>query len=366
METHLLHTLVQASRRLSLHRVTKRVKITSVPWKLPHDDNDDPQIVSEHMFCVNVDKYRNDKILLGTDGAAYYVDLKTQKAKVMLQGYRVTFIANFKDLTFFFFHSANEVEIFKDTKDGEFKSVAKLPSICTNWLTLSWSKFGGHVQQFKDTMYYLQEFKRTLVRVDLNIIHKLTNEGVSNCDSAMHPVSNEVNCFAVSKLNRSQVYYVKGEYELWCNDRQLTSVEPADANEKICVVACGRSNLVIPMYSTAKYSTNFTLFSLKGTKLHSVYSKVSESDSDPSHIDTVEIGGITFVVNCRIYHYFDLLAIVKNKLHIIRDAVPSRSSKDNDSSTVNHSLTLRPLKNGIDVIITQTNFWIEKHTITFK
>ena len=342
MEFHLLHTLVPASRKLSLYRVKNTIKITSTPWKLPHDKDDTTRIRSEHIFCVNIVKYGYDKILIGTDGTAYCVDLKTQEAKVVMEKSMVTFIVNYKNLTFFFFHSSNEVKILKDTADdGVFTSIAHLPAICTHWLSLDWAKFGGHVQQVKDIMYYLQQNARTLVRLDLKVIHRLIEDGITNCCSAMQPVNTIVNCFAASKLNKSQVYYVKGENEIWCNSRLLTTVQLADEKEQISFVACGRSNLVIPIYSTASNSTNFTLFTLKGKRLNSIYSKVTQSSSDPSHIDTTEIDNITFVVNCRIYHYFDLLAIVRNKLHIICDAVPSRALKDSEISTINHSLTVR-------------------------
>ena len=218
METHLLHTFVTASRRLSLYRVTKRVKITSVPWKLHHKKGAPSIITQEDIFCVNMDKYGYDKALIGTGEGVYLVDKKTHKTKALVKEGRISYIADFKDLTFFFFHSDSPVKIYTEESEGVFKPKATLPQISLHGLTIGVSNYGGNVQRVKDTMYNLQEENKTLVRLDLNRIRELIFGGLENVSSAMQTINNTVNCFSVSKLVRSQVYYVKGLNELWLND----------------------------------------------------------------------------------------------------------------------------------------------------
>lgn len=123
-----------------------------------------------------------------------------------------------------------------------------MPQISLHGLTMGVSNYGGNVQRVKDTMYYLQEENKTLVRLDLNCIRELIFGGLEDVSSAMQTINNTVNCFAVSKLVRSQVYYVKGLNELWLNDKQLPNVQLANGDERMNTLACTRSNLVIPIF----------------------------------------------------------------------------------------------------------------------
>ena len=141
----------------------------------------------------------------------------------------------------------------------------------------------------------------------------------------------------------------------------------ANGDERMNTLACNRSNLVIPIFNIETYTTIFTLFNLKGKRLHSFQSKVSHIDCDPSHIEAVEVRDTTFIINCRVYRYFDMLVIAKNRLHLIREAVLCRKPhKASNFILVNHSLTVRPLKRGIEVIISQRDYWVETHTIMFN
>ena len=87
------------------------IKITSTPWKLPHKKGAPLIITQEDNFCVNMDKYGYEKPLIGTGEGVYLVDKKTHKTQALVKEGRICYIADFKDLTFFFFHSDSPVKI---------------------------------------------------------------------------------------------------------------------------------------------------------------------------------------------------------------------------------------------------------------
>lgn len=310
----------------------------------------------------------DDQAVIATPKGAYIAKLTAGQIEAIpeLADKRVCVVLGTRDLRIFGFHGhsgeVNGVEVYRK---GCPKLLWKGPVLSRTFAEGEWNMFSGNVQ-VRGVYLYMLDQNSILFKINLNDIRRRYIGSNDVSDVAQEIIGTGIATFCVSSSKIKFVWTICISGILFKNTIKMNTINRGYGTFN--AMACTKRYLVVGQYSNQQQITNptqskksimlkantYSLLNRLGKKVHDIMiSHASDEYPDIKDIRIAETRRACLLFCLSIYSCFDILAIHKFKLQIIKLKVSSHP--DGGNYIVNHGIQILRIDKKYIFLMTNTS-----------